>query len=107
MRPRLDQSPWPFILPAVIYLVLFSIYPLVSSFLLSLQEYSFQERSFSWVGLENYAGLLRDAEFRTAFRNTAVLTVSNVVLELVLGLALALFMHREMIGKGLIRSLLI
>ncbi|MGI9147559.1 MAG: carbohydrate ABC transporter permease [Chloroflexota bacterium] len=107
LRLRFGQSPWPFILPAVVYLILFSIYPLVSSFLLSLQEYSFQERSFSWVGLDNYAGLLRDAEFRTAFRNTAVLTVSNVVVELVLGMGLALFMHRDMVGKGLIRSLLI
>ncbi len=106
-RLRLGQSPWPFVLPAVAYLLLFSIYPLVSSFVLSLHEYNFQDRSFAWVGLDNYASLLRDAEFRTAFRNTAVLTVSNVLLELVLGMALALFMHREMVGKGLIRSLLI
>ncbi|MDQ6669212.1 MAG: sugar ABC transporter permease [Chloroflexota bacterium] len=107
VRLRLGQSPWPFILPAVLYLLVFSIYPLVSSFLLSLQEYSFQNRSFAWVGLDNYAGLLRDAEFRTAFRNTAVLTVSNVLVELALGMGLALFMHRDMVGKGLIRSLLI
>jgi multiple sugar transport system permease protein len=107
-RPlRLGQSAWPFVLPAVLYLVLFSIYPLVSSFLLSLQEYNFQARSFTWVGLDNYASLLQDAEFRTAFRNTAIFSVCTVVIELVLGLALALFMQRKMVAKGLIRSLLI
>jgi multiple sugar transport system permease protein len=107
-RPlRLGQSPWPFVLPAVLYLVIFSIYPLVSSFLLSLQEYNFQSRSFAWVGLDNYASLLQDAEFRTAFRNTAIFSVSTVIIELVLGLGLALFMQREMVAKGLIRSLLI
>ncbi len=106
-RPRLGNSPWPFILPAVAYLLLFSLYPLVWSLLISFQEYDFKTRSFSWVGLANYAQIASDPEFRAALRNTAIFTISTVLLELVLGMALALFMNRQIIGKSLIRSLLI
>jgi multiple sugar transport system permease protein len=106
-RARLDNNPWIFILPAVAYLLLFSLYPLVASLQLSLQEYDFQDRTFAWVGTANYAAILTDPEYRLAFRNTAVFTIATVALELVCGMALALFMTRPMIGKTVIRSLLI
>src|SRR5581483_7886888 len=105
-RLRLD-TPWVFILPAVLYLLLFSLYPLVSSLYLSFQEYDQQARSFTWVGLGNYAQILQAGEIRIAFRNTVAFTVATVTLELILGMGLALFLNRPIIGKTVIRSLLI
>src|SRR5438552_1258192 len=103
----LGQGPLPFILPAVVYLLAFSLFPLVWSLLISFQEYDFKQRSFTWVGLANYAQIFRDADFRLALRNTVVFTASTVALELVLGLGLALFMNRRIPARGLLRSLLI
>src|SRR5581483_3942700 len=105
-RLRLD-TPWVFILPAVLYLLLFSLYPLVSSLYLSFQEYDQQARSFTWVGLGNYAQILQAGEVRIAFRNTVAFTVATVTLELILGMGLALFLNRPIVGKTVIRSLLI
>jgi multiple sugar transport system permease protein len=104
---RLDNNPWGFILPASAYLIALSIYPLVSSFLLSLHEYHIDSRSFTWVGLGNYAAIFHNPEFYTAFRNTIIFTIATVGVELILGMALAVFMTRRMRGKSLVRALLI
>jgi len=104
---HLDNNPWVFVLPVTVYLLALSIYPLVSSFVLSLREYHVDSRSFSWVGLGNYAAIFQNPEFYTVFRNTAIFTVAAVAIELVLGMALALFMTRRMVGKSLLRTVLI
>jgi multiple sugar transport system permease protein len=104
---RLDNNPWVFVLPASAYLIALSIYPLVSSFLLSLHEYHIDSRSFTWVGWGNYASIFHNPEFYTAFRNTVVFTFATVGVELALGMALAVFMTRRMGGKNLVRTLLI
>ncbi len=104
---RLADSPWPFILPSVACLVAISLYPLVASLLLSFQEYRFEQGVFVPVGLANYAAILNDPDFRTAFGNTVIFTIATVLLEIVLGLALALFMTRRILGKGILRAVLI
>ena len=104
---RLENTPWIFVLPAVAYLLALSIYPLVSSFVLSLHEYHIDARSFAWVGWGNYAAIFHDSEFYIAFRNTVIFTAATVGVELVLGMALAVFMTRRLIGANLLRTLLI
>ena len=103
----LDNNPWVFVLPVTVYLLGLGVYPLASSFVLSLHEYHIDTRSFTWVGFSNYAAIFQDSEFYQAFRNTAVFTVATVAIELVLGMGLALFMSRRMIGRGLLRTILI
>jgi multiple sugar transport system permease protein len=105
--PRLAANPWLFVLPVTLYLLALSIYPLVSSFALSLHEYHVDSRSFSWVGFGNYAAVFQNPEFFLAFRNTVIFTVAAVAAELALGMALALFMTRRMIGKNVLRTVLI
>jgi len=95
------------VLPAVIYLLVMSVYPLISSFYLSLNTYEMATRTFRFVGLENYLELARDPEFLVALRNSILFTVVGVSVELVLGLALALFVNRNLPLKGLVRTLLI
>lgn len=56
-----------------------------------------------WVGLDNYARLLGDARFLDALRITAIYTAATVVLQVVLGLALALAFARLVRGLGLLR----
>ena len=103
----LDNNPWVFVLPVTVYLLALGVYPLASSFVLSLHEYHIDTRSFTWVGFSNYAAIFQNSEFYQAFRNTAVFTVATVAIELVLGMGLALFMSRRMIGRGFLRTILI
>lgn len=106
-RSWLANSPWPFILPSVLYLLFISIYPLISSFALSLEEYNVDQRAFRFVGLENYVSLFHNADFLTSFGNSIIFTVSTVVIELLLGMGLAVFLNRPIRGKGVMRTLLI
>jgi multiple sugar transport system permease protein len=57
-----------------------------------------------FVGLDNYVGILGNEQFLLALRNTTTLTVSTVIIETVLGVAMALIMNKAFAGRGLIRA---
>lgn len=79
-----------FIVPAVIYLMLLSVFPFIYSVYLSLFDAKLTRMSRKYfVGLENYQNLLSDQLFLKSIQNTAVLTVASIALELLLGFAFA------------------
>jgi multiple sugar transport system permease protein len=96
---------WLLCAPAAIVMVTVTAYPILYSFWLSLQRYDLkfpQDRHF--VGLTNYATVLTNSYWWTAFGVTMLITVVSVAVELVLGMGLALVMHRTIIGRGLVRT---
>src|SRR5919197_389843 len=58
----------------------------------------------TWVGLDNYGRVLSSSLWWTDVWHTAVITVVSVGIELVLGMLLALVMHRAIFGRGLVRT---
>jgi multiple sugar transport system permease protein len=58
----------------------------------------------NFVGLKNYTDLLSSEQFRSALLNTTTLTVSTVLIETVIGIAMALIMNKAFAGRGLIRA---
>ena len=93
------------IAPAVILMVAVTGYPIVYAVWLSMQRYSLaapDETSF--VGLANYQTVLTDRYWWTAFAVTLAITVISVAIEFVLGMALALVMHRTIFGRGAVRT---
>jgi multiple sugar transport system permease protein len=96
---------WLLCAPAAIVMVAVTAYPILYSLWLSLQRYDLkfpQDREF--IGLTNYGTVLTNGYWWTAFGVTALITVVSVVVELVLGMGLALIMHRTIIGRGLVRT---
>ncbi|MGN7133625.1 carbohydrate ABC transporter permease [Rhodococcoides corynebacterioides] len=94
--------------PAAIMMLAVTAYPIIYAFWLSLQKYNLafpDEREF--VGLSNYAAVLTDGYWWTAFTVTVVITVISVAIEFVLGLAVALIMHRTIFGRGLVRTVVL
>jgi multiple sugar transport system permease protein len=57
-----------------------------------------------WAGLWQYVRLWQDGRFLTALENTLVFTTASVLLEMVLGVAFALVLHRAFRGRGLARA---
>jgi len=99
-----------FIVPAVIYLLLLSVFPFIYSVYLSLYDAKLTRMSRKFfVGLENYQNLLTDPLFLKSIQNTAVLTASSIAIELVLGFAFAkVFLSlREMQTGHVLRSMAI
>ncbi|HEX7020008.1 MAG TPA: sugar ABC transporter permease [Gemmatimonadaceae bacterium] len=92
--------------PALAVLVLLAVVPMVWTVWESLHRHDlrmpWQGRPF--VGLAQYVELLGDTRFGAALMHTAFFTVATVALELVLGLALALVMHRVVRGRGAVRA---
>ncbi|MDV7133979.1 MULTISPECIES: sugar ABC transporter permease [Actinomycetes] len=96
------------IAPAVVLMILVTGYPIVYAFWLSLQKASLSAPGQDeFVGFSNYATVLSDSYWWTAFSVTMGITVVSVVIELVLGMAIALVMHRTLFGKGAIRTLVL
>ncbi|BBX09343.1 carbohydrate ABC transporter permease [Mycolicibacterium aichiense] len=93
------------ITPAVVLMLAVTAYPIGYALWLSLQRYNLAspaDTKFIWF--ENYQTILSDNYWWTAFVITLVITVISVAIEFVLGMALALVMHRTIFGKGLVRT---
>jgi multiple sugar transport system permease protein len=83
-------------------------YPIGYAIYLSLQRFDlrFPEQS-SFVGLANYGSVLTSGHWWQALTTTLIITVVSVAIEFVIGLALALAMYRTLIGRGLIRTVVL
>lgn len=100
--------------PTLIVLALVVLYPIVSalreSFYTSgtkLDADGFVVKGSTFVGLDNYTAIFSGdtgQRFWTAFYNTTFFTVVCVVLETVLGVAMALIMHKAFKGRAIVRA---
>ena len=91
--------------PAFFVMIAVTGYPIVYSIWLSLQRYDLRfPAQQEFVGFDNYGAVLSNSYWWTAFGTTMFLTVVSVAIEFVLGMALALVMHRTLVGRGLVRT---
>jgi multiple sugar transport system permease protein len=91
--------------PAVITMLIVTGYPIVYAIYLSLQKYDLRFPSQKeFVGLSNYGEVLTSSTWWQDVFNTGIITVFSVGIELVLGMLLALVMHRAIFGRGAVRA---
>lgn len=82
-----NKKAWLYLLPAILFLGAFMVYPLVDVFVYSFEEgYNSASQTFFGVGTYNYAYVLRDPYFLQALKNTFILVIITVPLST--GLAL-------------------
>ncbi|HEX6607156.1 MAG TPA: sugar ABC transporter permease [Chloroflexia bacterium] len=100
---------WLFILPAAIFVAVMMIFPIIYTGGLSFTQWSGSAtQPAQWVGLDNYTTLLfNDQRFRDAFVRTFIFTIGAVVIELILGLAIALLLRREFRGQNVVKTLIL
>lgn len=108
-RPSSARGAALWLLPAVAVIAVMTIYPTVHGVWLSLTNRSLsgQQDAASFVGLAQYAKLFQSPVFHNALRVTAVYTIGALVLEMLIGLGLALLLNRDIRARGLMRSVLI
>jgi multiple sugar transport system permease protein len=98
-----------FVLPIVLFMLVFVLFPIVYNITLSLQDvnvYNFK-KEHHFVGFENYVSTFKDPVFYTALRNSIVFTVFSLIFQFGIGFALALFFNRRFPGRNLMRSLML
>jgi multiple sugar transport system permease protein len=94
------------IAPAVIVMFLVTAYPIIDAIGLSLQRSDLRFPSQSkFIGLANYGHVLSAPVWWQDFFHTVIITVISVSIEFVLGMALALVMHRAIFARGLVRGI--
>lgn len=103
-RRREALDAYAFLLPNLLWLVAFTAFPIVASFLLSFTSWDLIGKR-EWVGLANYGKLLfDDDEFRTVLGNTVYYTVVSVPLGMVISLLLALLLNQKLRGMVFYRT---
>ena len=93
-----NRKGWLYLLPAMVFLGFFMVYPLVDVFIYSLEEgFNFASQTYSGVGLYNYSYVLHDPYFLQAVKNTFILVMITVPLST--GLALRISVGLSSIQK--------
>ena len=104
---RPGTAVWLLLGPCLLYLVAFAIYPLFYSLRLSFTDLTAAGGTGRWVGLTNYRDLLVDPLFWNAVLNSAVMVAASVAIQIVLGVALALFFSLNLRGASIVRGILV
>jgi multiple sugar transport system permease protein len=103
MRSHRWYTPWLLVAPAVIWTVVFALYPFVNTVILSFTN-TRTLTGGTWVGLENYARMLEDEQFRNAMLTTFIYVVACVPLLTLLPLLVALLVHKQLPGIAFFRT---
>src|SRR3712207_6315885 len=96
---------WILCAPAVIVMLIVTGYPIAYAIYLSLQKFDLRfpdDKEF--VGLANYGDVLTSSTWWSDIGVTLFITVVSVAIELVLGMLIALVMHRAIFGRGPVRA---
>lgn len=94
------------LLPAVLWVLGFTVYPLVSAIRFSFAQYVMGRGITAWVGFDNYVGVLTSYDFWYAIFITFAYTLVAGGLELLLGVALAWVVHLAMPGHRIFRAVI-
>ena len=86
-----DKKAWLYLLPAIVFLGVFMVYPLIDVFIYSFEEgYNSASQTFFGVGFYNYAYILHDPYFLQALKNTFILVIITVPVSTGLALLISL-----------------
>lgn len=99
-----------FVAPALAYISLTMLYPVVSNLRMSLYDVNvstFLSNTAPFVGLGNYIKVIGDPAFRHAMGLSVLFTIGSLLFQFLIGFGLAVFFNRRFPGNGLLRALLL
>lgn len=109
-RRRGSVTGYLFLAPAVVFVGLTVVYPLLYNISQSFFDVGLREVAqggAAWVGLDNYADQFGRPDFWHALSISLVYSAGTVVLTLAMGLGLALLFRRDFVGRNLMRGLIL
>lgn len=95
-RYRAENSPrgWLFLAPALIFIAIFNVTPLIRTFVIAFQKGTLNNPEFA--GISNFQRVLADPVFHKAIRNTALYAFIVVPAGMVISLFIAMSIHKRM-----------
>ena len=108
LRKQEQRTGWLLLAPALILLLLIFAYPIARAVFQSFFTRNLgTELEPVFSGLTNYGRMIGDGRFWQSLWNTSVFTTFSVVLELILGMVIALILNRSFPGRGIVRTIAI
>jgi multiple sugar transport system permease protein len=99
-------TPYLFILPALMLIILFYGYPFIKTVYMSFMNYNIVDpKSIAFNNFENYKNLLTDPVLRLAAKNTIIWVFVSLIIQFVLGFILALLLWKPFKGKKIYQSI--
>ena len=95
-----------FILPAVIPLCIFWIWPMIKAIFMSFTDWDYMSSNYNIVGFENYKELFSDNMFYNALQNTFVFTVGTLIPTIIGGLAIAMVLKKNIKRSALYKAII-
>ncbi len=100
-----ERLAWLLVAPSLLVVAIVAVYPLFQTFRLSFTNARLaSSREVEYIGFTNYQRLFEDSQFISALWHTIIFTVSSVAAETILGMVIALVIHSNFKGRGLVRT---
>lgn len=93
--------------PSFILASIVVYYPVINSIIMSFKKARLGKEEYNWVGLKNFLSILKSGDFFQSFSWTLVFGAISTLLFLIIGMYFAILLNRKMIGRNLIRGLLL
>jgi multiple sugar transport system permease protein len=108
-RPFFNRFyPFGFVLPALLVIGLFTIYPVLYALRISVYQYVLTKpNSHPFIGLKNFEDVITSYYFRTALINTAVYTIASVAGVILFGLLVALLLNTKMRSVNVLKIIIL
>ena len=106
-RRRKRLTPWLFVIPCLVVILLVTLFPTIYSLGLSLFKWEATLKARPFIGLGNYIALFKDPRFLNSLIFTAIVVIVGVGMEMVFGFGLAQVLLEKMRGKRVIVAALL
>ena len=98
-------EPWLYLSPFLIFIIVFTLYPVINVFTISFKEnYSYLRGTFSKLSLENYKYVLTDDKFTSGLKNTALYVLFVVPVSTAIALFFANLLNKKVRGSAIFQT---
>ena len=105
-RFHLSDTPWIWLAPLIAMLAVFAFYPLFYNIWLSFQEFVPRQRTLEYVGTANWSAMFADSRMWEALQVTLFYTAVCLIIQVALGMSIALLLDDDRRGFGVLRGIL-
>ncbi|WP_311538042.1 sugar ABC transporter permease [uncultured Anaerococcus sp.] len=95
-RAERTNKAWLYLLPALFFILVFNVYPLIRTFYMSVHNNNIMNPTY--VGFQNFPIVLNDKLFRLAMKNTLIYSVTVVPLSIIISMFIALILNEKIKG---------
>ena len=98
-------EPWLYLSPFLIFIIIFTLYPVINVFTISFKEnYSYLRGTFKALNFENYKYVLTDDKFTSGLRNTALYVLFVVPVSTAIALFFANLLNKKVRGSAIFQT---